>query len=208
MAAARSCRRSWPAAGRGGAACGSCNDYGPTEATISATFMELDAGTQLPPPIGRPLRPNYQAYVLDPHLNPVPVGVTGELHLGGASVARGYLNRPELTRERFIPDPFRPGPGARLYKTGDLVRRRPDGTIVFLGRADGQVKIRGLRIELGEIETALASPPRHRPGRGHRGHRSGRATSSSAPTSGPSPDAGAGPGRGCARTWPARCPAT
>ncbi len=135
------------------------NDYGPTEVTISATFMELDAGTQLPPPIGRPLWPNYQAYVLDPHLNPVPVGVTGELHLGGASVARGYLNRPELTRERFIPDPFRPGPEARLYKTGDLVRRRPDGTIVFLGRADGQVKIRGLRIELGEIETALASHP-------------------------------------------------
>jgi amino acid adenylation domain-containing protein len=135
------------------------NDYGPTEVTISATFMELDAGTQLPPPIGRPVRPNYQAYVLDPHLNPVPVGVTGELHLGGASVARGYLNRPELTRERFIPDPFRPGSGARLYKTGDLVRRRPDGTIVFLGRADGQVKIRGLRIELGEIETALATHP-------------------------------------------------
>ena len=135
------------------------NDYGPTEVTISATFMELDAGTQLPPPIGRPLWPNYQAYVLDPHLNPVPVGVTGELHLGGASVARGYLNRPELTRERFIPDPFRPGPEARLYKTGDLVRRRPDGTIVFLGRADGQVKIRGLRIELGEIETALATHP-------------------------------------------------
>jgi len=133
------------------------NGYGPTETTVTATLMELDRTTPLPPPIGRPIRPNCQAYVLDPHLNPVPVGVTGELHLGGAGVARGYLNRPELTRQRFIPDPFRPAPGARLYKTGDLVRRRPDGTIAFAGRADGQVKIRGLRIELGEIETALAA---------------------------------------------------
>jgi amino acid adenylation domain-containing protein len=135
------------------------NDYGPTETTVSATFMELDSATVLPPPIGRPYWPNYQAYVLDARLNPVPAGVTGELHIGGAGVTRGYLNRPELTRERFIPDPFRPGNGARLYKTGDLVRRRPDGTIVFLGRADGQVKVRGLRIELGEIETALAACP-------------------------------------------------
>jgi amino acid adenylation domain-containing protein len=134
------------------------NDYGPTETTISATFMELDAGTELPPPIGRPLR-TYQAYVLDAHLNPVPAGAVGELHIGGAGVARGYLNRPELTQERFIPDPFRAEPGARLYKTGDLARRRPDGSIVFAGRADGQVKIRGLRIELGEIETALAAHP-------------------------------------------------
>ena len=133
------------------------NDYGPTETTVSATALELDASTVLPPPIGRPYWPNYQAYVLDPHLNPVPVGVTGELHIGGAGVTRGYLGRPELTRERFIPDPFRPG--GRLYKTGDLVRRRPDGNLVFLGRADGQVKVRGLRIELGEIETALAAHP-------------------------------------------------
>ena len=133
------------------------NDYGPTETTVSATFMELEPGTALPPPIGRPYCPNYRAYVLDSHLSPVPVGVTGELHIGGAGVTRGYLGRPELTRERFIPDPFRPG--QRLYKTGDLVRRRPDGTIVFLGRADGQVKVRGLRIELGEIETALAAHP-------------------------------------------------
>jgi amino acid adenylation domain-containing protein len=132
------------------------NGYGPTEASIGSTFMKLEPGTPLPPPIGRP-KPNYQAYVLDAHLNPVPVGVTGELHIGGAGVARGYLNRPELTRERFIPDPFRPG--GRLYKTGDLARRRPDGTLVFAGRIDSQVKIRGLRIELGEIETALAAHP-------------------------------------------------
>jgi amino acid adenylation domain-containing protein len=132
------------------------NGYGPTECSIGSTFMELEPGTQLPPPIGRP-KPNYQAYVLDPHLNPVPVGVTGELHIGGAGVARGYLNRPELTRERFIADPFRPG--GRLYKTGDLVRRRADGTIGFVGRADNQVKLRGLRIELGEIEAALTAHP-------------------------------------------------
>jgi hypothetical protein len=134
------------------------NGYGPTEASIGATFMKLDAGTRMPPPIGRP-KPNYRVYVLDGHLNPVPAGVTGELHIGGAGVARGYLNRPELTRERFIADPFCAGPGARLYKTGDLVRRRADGTIVFVGRIDDQVKIRGLRVELGEIEAALAAHP-------------------------------------------------
>ena len=134
------------------------NDYGPTETTVTATAMDLEAGTQLPPPIGLPM-PNYQAYVLDPQLNPVPAGVIGELHIGGAGVARGYLNRPELTAHRFIADPLRPGSDARLYKTGDLVRRRPDGTIVFLGRTDHQVKIRGLRIELGEIETVLAAHP-------------------------------------------------
>jgi amino acid adenylation domain-containing protein len=132
------------------------NGYGPTEASIGSTFMRLDPTTQLPPPIGVP-KPNYRAYVLDAHLNPVPVGVTGELHIGGAGVARGYLNRPELTAERFIGDPF--VAGGRLYKTGDLVRRRPDGTIAFAGRIDSQVKIRGLRIELGEIEAALLAHP-------------------------------------------------
>jgi amino acid adenylation domain-containing protein len=132
------------------------NGYGPTECSIGSTFMKLEPTTKLPPPIGRP-KPNYQAYVLDEHLNPVPVGVTGELHVGGVGVARGYLNRPELTAERFINDPFRPG--GRLYKTGDLVRRRPDGTLVFAGRIDHQVKINGLRVELGEIEAALLSHP-------------------------------------------------
>ncbi len=132
------------------------NGYGPTECSIGSTFMKLEPSTPLPPPIGRP-KPNYQAYVLDQHLNPVPVGVTGELHIGGAGVSRGYLNRPDLTAERFIDDPFRPG--GRLYKTGDLARRRPDGTLVFAGRIDHQVKIRGLRVELGEIEAALTSHP-------------------------------------------------
>jgi amino acid adenylation domain-containing protein len=134
------------------------NDYGPTEAAVTATSMDLDASSPLPPAIGLPLS-NYQAYVLDEWLNPVPAGVIGELHIGGAGVARGYLNRPALTAQRFIADPLRPGSGGRLYRTGDLVRRRHDGTIVFLGRGDHQVKIRGLRIELGEVETALASHP-------------------------------------------------
>jgi amino acid adenylation domain-containing protein len=132
------------------------NGYGPTECSIGSVFMKLAPSTPLPPPIGRP-KPNYRAYVLDPHLNPVPPGVTGELHIGGPGVSRGYLNRPDLTREKFIPDPFRTS--GRLYKTGDLARRRPDGTLVFAGRIDNQVKIRGLRVELGEIETALEGHP-------------------------------------------------
>jgi len=133
------------------------NAYGPTEATVIATCAELDTTSAMPPPIGFPAPPNCRVYVLDRELNPVPAGVTGELHVGGAGVARGYLNRPDLTAERFIPDPF--AAGQRLYKTGDLVRRRSDGSIVFLGRSDGQVKIRGLRVELGEIEAALATHP-------------------------------------------------
>jgi amino acid adenylation domain-containing protein len=133
------------------------NLYGPTECTVVATFAELD-GTLLPPPIGLPVA-NTRAYVLDPHLNPVPVGVIGELHLGGASVSRGYLNAQELTQERFIPDPFAREPAARLYRTGDLVRRLSDGNLAYCGRRDGQVKIRGLRIELGEIEAALLAHP-------------------------------------------------
>jgi amino acid adenylation domain-containing protein len=133
------------------------NGYGPTEAAIGATFGEMD-GTIFPPPIGRP-KPNYQVYVLDQYLNPLPVGVVGELHIGGAGVTRGYLNRPDLTAQRFIEDPFSDAEEARLYKTGDLVKRLPDGNIAFVGRIDGQIKIRGLRVELGEIESAMTAIP-------------------------------------------------
>jgi non-ribosomal peptide synthetase component F len=130
------------------------NEYGPTEVTVAAVSADLD-GSVVPPPIGRP-KPNCRAYVLDGNLNPVPVGVVGELHLGGVQVARGYLNAPELTARRFVDDPFGDG---RLYRTGDLVRRLPDGNLVFVGRIDGQVKIRGLRVELGEIEAGLLAHP-------------------------------------------------
>ena len=131
------------------------NMYGPTETTIwSATYLlEKVEGTV---PIGRPIL-NTQIYILNPHFHPVPVGVVGEVFIGGAGVVRGYLNRPELTADRFIPDPFSHEPGARLYRTGDLARYLPDGNIEFLGRLDHQVKIRGHRIELGEIETVLGS---------------------------------------------------
>jgi amino acid adenylation domain-containing protein len=131
------------------------NGYGPTETTIIATQAEITPDTPMPPPIGFPVHPNYRAYVLDTHLNPVPLGVTGELHIGGAGIARGYLNRPELTAERFITAPN----GERLYKTGDLVKRRPDGSLVYLGRIDNQIKINGIRIEPGEIETTLTTHP-------------------------------------------------
>src|SRR5205823_14096272 len=101
--------------------------------------------------IGRPIA-NTQIYLLNSYLQPVPVGVAGEIHIGGVGVAHGYLNRPDLTAEKFIPDPFSQEPGARLYQTGDLACYRPDGNIEYLGRLDTQVKIRGYRIELGEIE--------------------------------------------------------
>jgi amino acid adenylation domain-containing protein len=138
------------------------NTYGPTEASICATTFEpnIDPNSPVPEniPIGRPLA-NTQVYLLDRHLNPVPVGIAGELHIGGVGVALGYLNRPEMTAEKFISDPFSLDPGARLYKTGDLARYLPSGEIEFLGRRDDQVKIRGFRIELGEIEAALAKHP-------------------------------------------------
>src|SRR5262249_39080572 len=136
---------------------------GPTEATVVATLYDCSprAATQVAlrdVPIGRPIL-NVQLYILDSSLQPVPIGVPGELHIGGAGLARGYFNRPGLTAEKFIPHPFNAQDGARLYKTGDLARYLPDGSVEFLGRSDGQVKIRGFRVELGEIEAALVQHP-------------------------------------------------
>ena len=132
------------------------NLYGPTEAAVDVTYWVCQRKSELSTvPIGRPVA-NTQIYLLDPQLQPVPIGLPGELHIGGVQVARGYLNRPELTAEKFIPDPFSPDPKARLYKTGDLARYLPDGNILYLGRLDHQVKIRGNRIELGEIEAILS----------------------------------------------------
>jgi amino acid adenylation domain-containing protein len=140
------------------------NSYGPTEATIVTTTIDLSAltaeeltGRELP--IGKPVT-NASTYILDSALQPTPIGIPGELYIGGAGVARGYLNRPDLTALAFIPDPFKPN--ARLYKTGDRVRYWADGTIEFLGRIDRQVKIRGFRIELGEIEALLNRHPQVR----------------------------------------------
>ncbi|HEX3126552.1 MAG TPA: amino acid adenylation domain-containing protein, partial [Thermoanaerobaculia bacterium] len=133
------------------------NCYGPTEAAIYATLAVCRGAYRREPPIGRPVA-NVRAHVLDARGRLAPVGVPGELCLGGDGLARGYLARPALTAERFVPDPFGAA-GERLYRTGDLVRRLPDGDLEFLGRVDGQVKIRGLRIEVGEIEAALGSHP-------------------------------------------------
>jgi len=133
------------------------NLYGPTEAAVDVTWWDASRGdASAPVPIGFPVW-NTRMYVLDAALRPLPAGVTGELHIAGVQLARGYLGRPDLTGRAFIPDPFHPG--QRMYRTGDLARFRADGAILFLGRADGQVKLRGLRIELGEIEAAIASSP-------------------------------------------------
>ena len=131
------------------------NLYGPSEDTTYSTFSLIEKGTSSSPTIGQPIA-NTQIYILDTQLQPVPIGVPGELHIGGAGLARGYLNRPELTQEKFIPNPFSTDPHSRLYKTGDLTRYLPDGNIEYLGRIDNQVKIRGFRIELGEIEAVLS----------------------------------------------------
>jgi amino acid adenylation domain-containing protein len=135
------------------------NTYGPTETTVVATACTLTPSAQAEPtlrevPIGRPIA-NAEVYILDESLQPVPMGTPGELHIGGAGLARGYLNRPELTEEKFIRNPFSDEPGARLYKSGDLARYRPDGNVEFLGRLDRQVKILGFRVELEEIESVL-----------------------------------------------------
>jgi amino acid adenylation domain-containing protein len=132
--------------------------YGPTETTVYSTYSLIPKETGGLISIGRPIACS-QAYLLDQYLQPVPVGVTADLYLGGAGLARGYLRRPALTAEKFIPNPFGTTPGARLYRTGDLARYLPDGNIEYLGRMDHQVKIRGFRIELGEIEAALAEHP-------------------------------------------------
>ena len=134
------------------------NAYGPSEYSVCISIANISRDGiehSRTPPIGRPIH-NTQVYLLDPHLQPVPLGVPGELHVSGAGLARGYLNRPELTEKKFIANPFADG---RLYKTGDLCRYLPDGNLEFLGRIDHQVKVRGFRIELGEIEAALRTEP-------------------------------------------------
>jgi amino acid adenylation domain-containing protein len=134
------------------------NEYGPSETHVVTELKLPQSVAEWPerPAVGKPIY-NTQIYILDPHLKPVPIGVSGELFLGGAGVSRGYLGRPDLTAEKFVPDPFSQQPGQRLYRTGDLGRWLADGNVVFLGRMDFQVKIRGFRVEPGEIEVALNS---------------------------------------------------
>ena len=136
------------------------NLYGPTEAAVDVTHWDCDQWRDqyLSVPIGRPIA-NTQIYILNEKLQPCPIGVSGELYIGGRNLAEGYLNKPELTQRQFIPNPFAKRPNARLYKTGDLARFRNDGNIEYIGRIDSQVKLRGLRIELGEIESVLSQYP-------------------------------------------------
>lgn len=153
------------------------NEYGPTETTVWTTVAQInDTPYESRVPIGRPI-PSARVYVLDARLRPVPAGVRGELYIGGTGVSRGYFNRPGLTAERFLPDPFGAEAGARMYRSGDLCRRLPDGNLEFLGRPDDQVKIHGNRVELGEISATVAQHPavreaavvlRDDPGRGQR----------------------------------------
>ncbi len=140
--------------------CQVINGYGPTESTTFSTCYSVPRGREIKDtvPIGRPIS-NTQIYILDPHMNPVPIGIPGELYVGGDGLARCYLNAPDLTAQKFIPHPFSKEPGARLYRTGDLGRWLHDGTIEFLGRIDHQVKIRGFRVEPGEIEAVLGKHP-------------------------------------------------
>ena len=133
------------------------NQYGPTESHVVTAYSLPPIAAQWVkklPPIGRPIA-NTEIYILDEAMDAAPIGVAGDLYIGGDALARGYLARPDLTAERFVPSPYSQDPGARLYRTGDLARYLPDGNIEFLGRIDHQVKIRGFRIELGEIESAL-----------------------------------------------------
>lgn len=135
------------------------NVYGPTETTIHVTTYRCDSAGERPViPIGRPIE-NARAYILSEDRLPVPIGVAGELYIGGVAVARGYLHRPDLSAERFVADPFAGTAGARMYRTGDIARFRPDGNIEFLGRSDEQVKVRGVRIELAEVEAAIKRHP-------------------------------------------------
>ncbi|WP_406278228.1 amino acid adenylation domain-containing protein [Embleya sp. NBC_00896] len=133
------------------------NNYGPTESTVLVTSTQITPGDPIPP-IGRPIA-NTNLYIVDKHHHPVPIGIPGELLIAGTGLALGYLNQPEQTRDRFIPNPFSTDPDARVYRTGDLVKWRPDGQMEFIGRIDNQVKLRGYRIELGEIEATLLTHP-------------------------------------------------
>ena len=131
-----------------------CNLYGPSETTTYSTWVRMSRGEPFAPHIGRPIA-NTRVYILDGSREPVPIGVVGEIYIGGAGVARGYLNREPMTAERFMKDSFAKTAEARMYRTGDMGRWLADGNIEYLGRNDFQVKIRGFRIELGEIESRL-----------------------------------------------------